>query len=648
MKRFSRVVGQRIAAKNHYNNHGNNHINSSSTNTNNKNNNSVDESSSRLNSSGNDPTFKAGRKAISPSRLKSMLSSQLRTSDRTMGVKSHDEASTMESVTLGGTGAVKLRQPAHLRNQHRPNHVPASKTNTMQDPRIQPRIDPRSQRGVEPRPAPKTELDTRRMQPKVAQPRTAQSKAAQPRTPEPRSVRHRMSQARADQPKAVYPRPEPKTTSSQYSYISQQTPPKAIRESDRLTSVTSCITLDSSFGSLAYKGDPRVNRALPPPMLQTYLEEDHNSDTRSIRTPNKASMPSPTKMSPFLRTPPANSSRKKQPTQVSTTELTPVRRGGAPQPETPRTYRELRATMKARQEAARKNIEGLKQEVEALSLPPEEVPITSRRTIKAIQLRSQLTNRRTRRTIYPPATPDIKIPPFRHVAAAIVLQSYMRRFIAVNFRFERLVDIIIIQSAFRRYLAKVYLSEVKQSIVLCQSVARRWLAYGIVERHELVRDEEERDRIYWANRAAALIQAAWRSYDTRMDFVCYKHKVIFAQRTVRRYILENPHHIVDPTLGEYYDDLTNMIFDDDENSVNLPPSTFNNWSQFDDLDGDNSYDQESSQQHYNDDDSSFDIVEDKEYYHEYDTNDGSLVSDAQDDSCDEEEALSPIRELNMK
>jgi hypothetical protein len=187
--------------------------------------------------------------------------------------------------------------------------------------------------------------------------------------------------------------------------------------------------------------------------------------------------------------------------------------------------------------------------------PPREMPprTCSRRTMQAMKLKSHLNERRrSNRALLreknasgiSQSSSSLFHVDFRHVGAAVRLQSAYRRYRAViDRRFEVLAVCccISIQSMARQYLCVHQFQDTIFNIIISQSVVRRYLTKERVERREIALFEEQQSQEVeaskWYGCAADQIQASWRRYDAYWTYAQNFRDILTCQSVVRRFLV---------------------------------------------------------------------------------------------------------------
>jgi hypothetical protein len=192
---------------------------------------------------------------------------------------------------------------------------------------------------------------------------------------------------------------------------------------------------------------------------------------------------------------------------------------------------------------------------------PPVVRTCSRRAMQAMKIKSKLNERRRRsnsraallllentnaRSVSASQSSLVHVD-FRHVGAAILVQSAYRRYRAVYRRFEALISCISIQSVVRGFLCVTQFQDNVVNIIIGQSVVRRYLACNQVERRELALFEEQQAQEVEASQwyygcAAAHIQASWRRYDAYWTYAQRIQDIVTCQSVVRRFLLASTRH----------------------------------------------------------------------------------------------------------
>ena len=141
----------------------------------------------------------------------------------------------------------------------------------------------------------------------------------------------------------------------------------------------------------------------------------------------------------------------------------------------------------------------------------------------------------------------------REIRAAVAIQSSFRRHAAESCLLDRLSDVILCQAAVRRYLTRERTAAMRcvrdnmaslmiqtnfrrhqaradflftvSDVALCQTVVRRYLAMEHTATLRCIRD----------NKAAMIIQANFRRYQARTDFLFIVSDVVLCQAAVRRF-----------------------------------------------------------------------------------------------------------------
>lgn len=121
---------------------------------------------------------------------------------------------------------------------------------------------------------------------------------------------------------------------------------------------------------------------------------------------------------------------------------------------------------------------------------------------------------------------------FEDLYSITIVQSVIRRFLAINKAVDRLSSVIAIQAWYRGCSARFDMGEKEYSAIAIQSNWRRYLCQmsyqfdiidiiivqSIVRRRKAIREREFLE-IEQEDLCAVKIQSAWRSYDCSMTFV---------------------------------------------------------------------------------------------------------------------------------
>ncbi|CAH8435974.1 unnamed protein product [Schistosoma intercalatum] len=132
-------------------------------------------------------------------------------------------------------------------------------------------------------------------------------------------------------------------------------------------------------------------------------------------------------------------------------------------------------------------------------------------------------------------------------SAAIIIQSYVRRFL-IRCYFERIhQSATLIQSAWRRHQARQNYTLLKKSCIMLQAFSRGFLARRYVAQLQEHRNKSatiiqshfrrltvQRNIKNW-HKSAIQIQSAWRCYHIHQQYINLKHACLTIQRYVRGY-----------------------------------------------------------------------------------------------------------------